>query len=99
MSLLAAGSIAPLPDNPTPATTFYTAGLDRLDVTAYGFDVQVEILAPGGGWADPQRVTAGLHRGFTGLAQMYRGGAAGFRLSNWTAGKAGSCDYDAAGIE
>lgn len=98
MSLLATGSIGPLPDHADHTTTFYADGLDRLDVTAFGFDVAVEIMQPSGGWDDRQRVIAGLHRGFTGLALIYKGGAAGFRLSNWTAGKAASCDYDAAGV-
>lgn len=98
MSQLAAGSIAPLPDYPTPATTFLTAGVDRIDITAYGFDVRLEVMKLSGGWEDPVRVAAGLHRGFTGLALKYKGGAGGFRLSNWTAGKPGSCDYEAAGV-
>ncbi len=98
MSQLATGSIAPLPDVPTPATTFYVYGADRIDVTAYGFDVKFEIMRRDGGWLDPVKVAAGLHRGFTGLALKYKGGVGGFRLSNWTPGKPASCDYEAAGV-
>ena len=45
-----------------------------------------------------QRVAANLHRGFTGLALQYKGGAGAFRLSNWTRGSTASCDYEAAAV-
>lgn len=97
MSLLASGSLARLPDQPTISTTFYCFGADKIDVTAYGFDVRLEIMRPNGGWEDPQRIPAGLHKSFPGLSVAYDGGAAGFRLSNYTAGKVASCDYEAVG--
>lgn len=99
MSDLLSVNLATVPDQPGQSSTFYVFGADRIDVTAYGFDVKVEIMAPSGQWSDPKRVAANLHRGFTGLSLQYRGGAAGVRVSNWTPGNVASCDIEAAGVE
>jgi hypothetical protein len=103
MSLVLSRNALPLHDTPGTGETFLIGRLDKVDVTANGNDVRVELLEPGGAWrtTDPIRVRADTHRSITGLGSAYRrrGGAEGFRLANWTAGLAANADVEAYTIE
>lgn len=89
MGLQLAREFRALPDVPLDWVTFEFGGTDRVDVTAIGADVRLEIRPPGQGWrsSDPTQVQAGTIESLAGLASAYRPhGITGFRICNWTPG-------------
>lgn len=90
MGLQLSRAIPALPDVPLDWVSFEYGGIDRVDVTAIGNDIRLEIRPPGQGWrtSDPTQVQAGTLESLAGLAAAYRPrGIDAFRICNWTPGK------------
>ena len=90
----------PVPDVPTPASTFVTGGTDQLEVTSFNADVRIEVQLPDERWHhQPYRVMRGLHRSISGLRLAYPPrGVIAIRLSNWTPGAIASVDLEASTV-
>jgi len=90
-----------LADVPLDWATFEFGGTDRIDITATGNDINVELRPPGRGYqpGDAMTVSADTFESFSGLAISYPPtGVWGFRVYNAVAGKQATAKIRAYGV-